>query len=322
MSGFKPPKLLRNRHLQSIFASTGPRKLLMKKRAKFLRQHSQTELMTCSDGVRMQGEYSAHASTSKGLVIMIHGWEGSTDSLYLQSAGATLFDSGFNIFRLNLRDHGPTHHLNKELFNSTRLQEVYDAINLIQHKYPHEKNYLVGFSLGGNFSLRISADAEQQGIKLNQTVAICPVINPVNTMQNLTEGSIIYHDYFRFKWANSLKKKLKHYPELDYLDDLRSLKTLESMNDHFVPLHTDYEDSHHYFKSYSLIGQRLSTIKTPCQIISSKDDPVISASDLNDICDNPNITVELTQYGGHCGYIKNYRLESWIDERLLTLLAS
>ena len=321
MPGFKPPLLLRNRHLQSIFASTGPRKLLIKKRAQRLRAHAITKLFTCSDGIRMQGEYSAHQQQAKALVIMIHGWEGSADSLYLQSAGAVLFEAGFDIFRLNLRDHGPTHHLNKELFNSTRLQEVYDAIQLIQCQHPHEKNHLVGFSLGGNFSLRACADAKQQGLKLDRTIAICPVINPANTMQNLNDGAAIYHDYFRFKWARSLKEKLKHYPELDYLDDLKNLSTLQQMNDYFVPRHTGYESSYQYLMGYSVVGDRLAGICSPCHIISSKDDPVISATDLESIGQNDNITIELTQYGGHCGYIKNYRLESWIDERLAALLS-
>lgn len=322
MSSFKPPRLLRNRHLQSIFASTGPRKLLVKRKARQLISHSQTQLLHCSDGVRMQGEYTAHQPPSKALVVMIHGWEGSSNSLYLQSAGATLLEAGFDIFRLNLRDHGPTHHLNKALFNSARLQEVYDAIALVQQKFSHPTNYLLGFSLGGNFALRACADAQGQSFELDKTIAICPVINPVNTMQNLSDGLALYHDYFRFKWAASLKKKIKHYPELDYLDDLRGLTTLQQMNEYFVPRHTHYPDSQQYLMDYAVTGDRLAGINSPCHIISSADDPVISAADLEEVCHNDHLTIELTQYGGHCGYIKNYRLESWVDERLVTLLTT
>ena len=319
MSSFKPPKLLRNPHLQSIFASTGPRKLLINKRAKRLLDHSKTQLLHCNNDIRLQGEYAAHQTPKNALVIMIHGWEGSSDSLYLKSAGATLFEAGFDIFRLNLRDHGATHHLNKELFNSARLQEVYDALALIQKKFPHQKNYLLGFSLGGNFSLRACADEHQQDFKLDQTIAICPVINPEKTMQNLQNGPTIYHNYFKQKWKKSLKKKLRHYPELGYLDQLEKMKTLQQMNNYFVPLHTEYKNSDEYFMAYSVAGNRLAGIRSPCHIISSEDDPVVLSDDLNDIDHNEHLTLELTQYGGHCGYIKNYRLESWVDDRLSTL---
>lgn len=322
MTRFTPPRLLRNRHLQSILASTGPRKLLIKQQARQLRAHSTTELLHCSDGVRLQGEYAAHQQPAKALVIMIHGWEGSSDSLYLQSAGATLFAAGFDIFRLNLRDHGPTHHLNKALFNSTLLQEVYDAIALVQSKYPHQKNYLLGFSLGGNFALRACADEDQQGFKLDHTVAICPVINPANTMQNLNDNAALYHYYFRRKWAKSLKKKLQYYPELDYSEQLRGLVTLQQMNDYFVPRHTHYKNSHQYLMGYAVTADRLASVSSPCHIISSEDDPVIAAADLEQICHNDNISIELTQYGGHCGYIKNYRLDSWVDQRLVSIFTA
>ena len=36
-------------------------------------------------------------------------------------------DQGFDVFRLNLRDHGTSHHLNPELFHSNRISEVVGA---------------------------------------------------------------------------------------------------------------------------------------------------------------------------------------------------
>ena len=64
---------------------------------------------------------------------------------------------------------------------------------------PHQKNYLAGFSLGGNFALRVAAKAPANDIKLDQVVAICPVINPDKTNRNLHDGPAVYHNYFKKK---------------------------------------------------------------------------------------------------------------------------
>ncbi len=319
---FTPHPLLRNPHLQSIFASTGPRKLLVRNRARRLLDDATTHLLHCSDGVRLQGELSMKADNHKGLVIMIHGWEGCANSLYLLSSGARLYQQGYNIFRLNLRDHGPTHHLNPQLFNSARIEEVIDAVKEIQSCFPHHKNFMAGFSLGGNFCLRVAASASEHEITLNQVVAVCPVLNPLNTMDHLSNGWFVYHDYFHYKWQSSLRKKLQYFPELGYGDVMPQLKTLKAMNDFFVPNHTAYDDTTSYLLAYSLIGDVLEPLNIPCQLITSMDDPMIHAKDLADLASNKQLSIELTRYGGHCGFIENLKLESWVDRRMVDIFDS
>ena len=67
---------------------------------------------------------------------------------------------GFEVVRLNLRDHGATHHLNRELFHSCRLPEVVGAVRALALRFPGMPLVLAGFSLGGNFMLRVAAHRE------------------------------------------------------------------------------------------------------------------------------------------------------------------
>ncbi len=317
MPSFKPNPLFRNPHVQTICASTGPRKFLVRRRARTLIEHANTYILDCGDGVRLQGEYSAAPNNQRGLVILIHGWLGCNDSLYLLSTGQHLFQAGYNVFRLNLRDHGETGHLNRELFNSTRIDEVVNAVKQIQLLFPQDKTFLCGFSLGGNFALRVAANAPQKAIQLNQVVAVCPVINPYKTNQQLNAGPVIYHRYFRNKWRRSLQQKLQHFPDYNYGTLLKKMKTLDDMNYYFVPNHTEYQHVADYLNGYGLGKDRLQALKVPCHIISSADDPVISAQDLNELPQqHSNLVIELTQYGGHCGYINGFSLSSWIDQRI------
>ena len=78
--------------------------------------------------IRHVRELRASARTA----VLVHGWEGNAESLYILSLAQQLFDLGFDVVRLNLRDHGDTHHLNRELFHSCRLPEVVGAVQRMQ----------------------------------------------------------------------------------------------------------------------------------------------------------------------------------------------
>ena len=319
MTTFQPPPLLRNAHVQSILASTRLRRLRIGTRARKLEAASQEVLVECRDGTRLLGEYAQQPDKNRGLVILIHGWEGSSKSTYMLSSGGALFEAGYNVFRLNQRDHGPSHHLNRELFNSTRITDVLGAVEWIQENFPHEHNYLAGFSLGGNFSLRVAANCKDHSIKLDQVVAVCPVLNPVNTMDALNNGWWVYEKYFIRKWKRSLRTKLKHFPELGYEQDLLTLKSLRDMNQFFVPRFTSFKDAKTYLLAYAIVGDALAHLEAPCHIIAAQDDPICGAEDLPNLAKAPNLTIESTAHGGHCGYVSNYRLDSWVDKRLLEL---
>jgi hypothetical protein len=316
---FTPPALLRNAHVQTLVSSTWPRKWFIARRAKRLSEQAEDVVLQCEDGIRLHGLYNGGTGSGSCLVILLHGWEGCAESSYQLSTACTLLEAGFDVFRLNLRDHGPSHHLNPELFNSTRLQEVIDAVVEIQRRYPRERTFLAGHSLGGNFALRIAARAPGAKLRLDQVVAVCPVLDPVRTMDALENGSPIYHRYFVHRWKRSLATKLEHFPELGYGESLLTMQTLGEMNDFFVPNYTDFEDPLSYFSAYALTGDTLANLQVPSQLITSLDDPIIPADDLEKIAPSDFLTIETTEYGGHCGFMMNWRLEGWIDRRFLEL---
>jgi predicted alpha/beta-fold hydrolase len=321
MKQFKPAKGLSNRHLQSILSSTGPRKMLEKRRSTQLLRTAEQHYITTPQGVTLHGYLSKTKTTTKGLAIILHGWEGSADSLYVLSSGQKLLDDGFDVFRLNFRDHGDTQHLNKDLFNSTRLEEVVEAVKYLCDKFGGLHNVLCGYSLGGNFCLRVANLAKTQHIALDQAIAICPLLHPPTTMDKLNTGFPVYEKYFVKKWKHSLFKKLQHHSHLDYGKTLKKLKTLDQMNEFFVIDYTNYTTTNEYFEAYSILGDGLKNLAIPTTIISSLDDPIIPANQLGNLFKSPWLSVELQQYGGHCAFIKNWKFESWSSDRISELIA-
>ncbi|MEM7360988.1 MAG: alpha/beta fold hydrolase [Pseudomonadota bacterium] len=324
---FAPPIGLANRHVQTIFSSVGPRRFRI--RSEFTRFESgQTEMiLDCHDGIRLAGVLnqspgSATGSTQrKQLAILIHGWEGSSESSYMLSMATTLLDAGIDVFRLNLRDHGDTHHLNEGIFNSTLVPEVISAIEDLQSRLDYQDYSLVGFSLGGNFCLRVAALSHEREISLTRVVAFCPALHASRSNVVLNaKSNFIYGQYFVRKWKRSLYKKLEHFPHYGYGEDLRRMKTLDEMNQELIPVYTEYSDVEAYFDAYAVTGDVLAATICPCFLHFAKDDMIIPYQDVELLADNPDLHITLTDKGGHCGFIMNWKFESWQDYRTLQLL--
>jgi predicted alpha/beta-fold hydrolase len=198
-----------------------------------------------------------------------------------------------------------------------RLDEVVNGTGEITRLFPHKKNFLAGFSLGGNFALRIGLQAPTNGIPLDKIVAICPLISPMHTTENMEKNLSIYHRYFVKKWRKSLLKKIALFPDLGFGDTLCKLNSLSSMNDYFVPNHTDYATPETYLKGYALTEERLADLSIDSHIIAAEDDPITLISDLKLLSSLPPLLrLEISQYGGHCGFLNDFRLNSWADQRL------
>jgi predicted alpha/beta-fold hydrolase len=320
--GFRPARGLGNPHLQSMLASMKLRRPLVSRRAMHLLDTAEEVLLDCGDGIRLLGEYTpATMQPARGMVVLLHGWEGSSSSLYILSCGARLHTEGYAIFRLNLRDHGPTHHLNPDIFHSCRIEETVAAVGEIARRWPSRRLMLVGFSLGGNFVLRIARRAPAAGIDVARVVAVCPVLDPVRTMAQLESGWVGYRMYFLRKWRRSLQIKQACFPQLYDFGDLRSMKTLTETTDYFVRKHTEFPDLDSYLRGYAITGDVLAGLEVPSRIITAADDPVIPSVDLPRLARSAALELIVTPGGGHCGFVQNWSLGSWVDQAILDTLA-
>lgn len=319
---FAPPAWLKNPHVQSILTSVLPRRWFVARRARALLAASRDVLVDCGDGVRLLGHHAPCPRGRGELVVLLHGWEGSAESQYVLSLASLLHASGFDIFRLNLRDHGPTHHLNPELFHSCRIAEVVGAVARIVRDFPARRHVLVGYSLGGNFALRVAARAPAAGIALAQVVAVCPVLDPAHTLECLESGSPLYRNYFVLKWRRSLLRKKRAWPDLYDLDELLEQRDLTAMTDELVRRYSGYADIGSYLGGYALTGDALARLAVPCHLLTALDDPIIPAADLARVSPSAALTVETTPLGGHCGFLDSLGGPSWADRRILGLLGA
>jgi predicted alpha/beta-fold hydrolase len=176
---------------------------------------------------------------------------------------------------------------------------------------------VVGHSLGGNFALRVAARAPGAGIDLTRVVAICPVLRPHSTMRALEEGLWVYRKYFLRRWRRSLLAKAACFPDLYDFGNLRKLPTLTATTEFFATRYAGFTDLDSYLAGYAVTGDALARLSVPTRIIAAADDPVIPIEDLADVATTSALTADVFPHGGHCAFIEDYRLRSWLDDAVL-----
>ena len=311
---FSPAIGLRSTHTQSMINSSAFRRRIVRKRSKAMLDAEQDWILDGGDGVRLLGHYSPQTGESKGLVVLFHGWEGSSRSNYIVAAGGMLYNRGFDVFRLNFRDHGESHHMNRGLFHSCRLAEVMHALQDIQQRTDAKNWALSGYSLGGNFALRVAMAAPGAGLSLRQVVAVCPVVSPSNALKAMEDNPSWYEKYFIRKWTKSIRLKQALFPDDCEYHEWHKLGNLRERTGYLATRHYEFDSLEQYFDGYSIAGDRLKKVNIATTILTSEDDMVVPVSDFVDLPDNENIELLVARYGGHCAFLKNWKMESLADD--------
>jgi len=309
---FAPPFYLRGTGIQTMLAGSGIPKL----GSTPMYANTQEVILNPFEDVKLQGFYSPQPSgQAKGLVMLLHGWEGSANSAYILKTGRFLYKNGFSIFRLNYRDHGDTQHLNPGLFYAALLDEVFGAVQQVSAYESELPFYLAGFSMGGNFSLRVARKCAESPIgNLSHVVSISPVLDPEKSTYAIDKIPLL-RIYFRKKWRRSLKKKQAYFPDLYDFKEVFALGTLMKMTEVMLEHFSDYTNAPDYFRQYSLLNNALSNITVPTTIITAKDDPIIPVDDFYQLRIHSPIILLVQDYGGHNGFVETISGKTWYEKK-------
>jgi predicted alpha/beta-fold hydrolase len=313
---FRPyaaPMLLRNGHLQTFLASSnlrtlGPNPMLAAAR---------DVILEAGDGIRLLGSHSPQrTATPKGLAILLHGWEGSIDSTYLRCTGRALYRRGYVTFRLNFRDHGRSHHLNPGIFFAARLPEIFEAVRQAARLSGALPVFLIGFSLGANFALRVALRCARDPIPgLKHVAAISPVLDPDESTSRVDRHPVIRR-YFMKKWRRSLRVKQALFPGLYDFGPILKLKTIQETTEALLKRYSEYPSARDYFQAYTLTGNALRGLPLPATLLTAADDPIIPIRDFQCLRLPSSARLLVCRHGGHNGFLEGIRLRSCYERDL------
>ena len=306
--------LLKNGLFNTLVASSPIREIQQKPLRKKLNRITSKQIFTSSNSQSIE---IFETNLYKKKVIFFPGWLGHKDSKYLIPLADLLHINNFDIIRIHPIDHGDTEHLNKDFFRATDIQTLIEAVEFIGKKYQNNEIHLIGFSLGGNIALRISACESINFLK--STVVISPVIDPEISMRAMDNTSWILKKYFVNKWRRTLRRKMRLHNISNVEESLR-YKDLEKMTEFFTKNFSPHKNVKELFAGYAITQDTINQIKNNTLIYSSVDDPCVPIKPLYRLDQTNNVKFKPQQYGGHCGFIDDFKFNSSVYEEIVSKL--
>jgi predicted alpha/beta-fold hydrolase len=263
--------------------------------------------------------------TQTAALLLVHGFEGSSESHYMLGIAAKAWRAGLNVVRLNQRNCGGTEHLTPTLYHSGLFGDVLAVAHELAAKDGLPAIWLAGYSMGGNLALNAAGHPREdsplfQGLK--GVIAVCPNINPALAVEALERPrNWFYQRHFLTSLKARMRRKATAFPGLYDLRPLDAMRSLREFDDAYTAPAGGYASAADY---YERTGARhvLGHITVPTLIITAQDDPFIpfAGFDLPAIRDNRHIRFVATRHGGHCGFLQHPRPDEdlyWAENRVV-----
>jgi len=299
---FRPHRIFAGAHAQTLAAYAWPRR----KRLRATVVNDEQRLFTVDDGVQVLAQCRWQEDRNEhGTVVIWHGMEGSTDSVYMWSTAHKAFRAGFNVIRVNYRSCGNTEHLTPTIYHggmSTDLRVVIDELihDGLKRIYP------IGFSLGGNLVLKLAG--EYGGNAPAEVIATCVVSPSVDLGASsrliCQRSNWLYHRNFVRSMKTRIRKKNLLYPELYDVTKLDQVKTILDFDELFTSRANGFADAEDYYSKASSV-RVVDQIRIPTLIIHAEDDPFIPFEPLREgsFTQNPFLLMVKTKVGGHVAFV-------------------
>ena len=307
MSPYKPPFFLFNGHLETIFPALFRR---------VTHKPFQKEKISTIDNDFLELQWLRNGSSR--VVIIQHGLEGNANRPYVLGMAKAFYDKGFDALTWSYRGCGDEMNRQLRFYHSGATDDLHTVIEHALNKYPYSEIYLVGFSLGGNMTLKYLG--ERETLPQIKKAAVFSV--PLDLESSCRKISIPSNRIYARRFLKSLKNKIRlkatTMKGLD-LAKLRDIKTILEFDDAYTaPLH-GYTNAIEYYTACSSL-YFLKDIKIPTLIVNTKNDPFLSPEcyPVKPLQDQPFVKIETPERGGHVGFtlLSNKGLY-WSEQRAL-----
>ncbi|WP_284295525.1 hydrolase [Thalassotalea loyana] len=318
VSQFKPAWWLSNAHSQTMLA-------------KYLKRKQKVPLIT-EQFPTTDGDFVELAWTSKPLandntpiVVLLHGLEGSKDSHYAKGMLSAIAEKGWHGVLMHFRGCGDEQNRFGASYHSGDTRDIHSFSRWLEQQFPTSPKALIGFSLGGNVTIKYLGEVEHSPYKAAS--AICAPLDLASCSKRISQGfSKVYENYLlnMLKQSTVAKMQAKKLPEL-CSEKVNALRSIWQFDDYVTGPINGFKNAIDYYTKSSG-KQFLAKINKPCLIIHAEDDPFLSHADIVDI-PTPlpsHIRFEVSKKGGHVGFVSGnnpFKPTFWLEQRIPAFLS-
>ncbi len=309
-SDFSPTLPFKNGHFNTMY-----RPLFMKDICSYLRKR-----ITTWDNDFIDLDFSFVGSNT--LVLLIHGLEGSSESRYMASTTKYLNKKGIDTVCFNLRGCSGEDNLLLATYHSGKTEDVEFVVNYLLNKYDYQNIIIVGFSLGGNLTLKyLGEKGDNISSKIKGGIAVSVPIDIATAEEEMDKlKNKLYMEMFFKTMKNKILEKAHKFPnynlDKDKLFKATKFRHLEHL--YTVPVFGFNSPQDYWEKASS--KPYLLKIKVPTLLINAKDDTFLSNEcyPFDEAHTSDYFFLEAPNYGGHVGFMTSFKPSEniWLEKRI------
>lgn len=256
-----------------------------------------------------------------GELILVHGLEGSSASGYARSMVHAALQRGWVTHRFNMRGCGAA--ADELAVTGYHAGQTSDLLAFLRDRRAASSlpMFVIGFSLGGNVTLKLAGELGDRAGEL--LTGVCAVSTPIDLATCVAAlgrpQNFIYQGRFLDRLKDRIRRKNRLSPDVYTLEHLPKIRTIEEFDDHYTARLFGFGTAANYFRTQSS-NQFLERIRVPALLIQSKDDPMIPFSPVFEhpaFASNPCLTLLAVEHGGHLGFLSRGKDRFWLDGTVL-----
>lgn len=266
----------------------------------------------------------AHTPKATRLAILTHGLEGSANATYVQGMARALIQAGWSVLTWNFRScsHEPNRQLRS--YHSGAIDDLETVLDHVYHSTQIDDIALLGFSLGGNLTLKLLGDHGAQidpRIRAAVTFSVpCDLASSSERLEHISNR--VYMERFLKSLRVKVREKMTRYPEAIHDHGLDQMKTFREFDGAYTaPIH-GFQSADHYWSECSCTSG-LHNITVPTLLINAQNDPFLTPScyPIEQAKHSAHFHLEQPKHGGHMGFIQFNRSGMyWSEQRAVEFL--
>ena len=242
---------------------------------------------------------------SKRLAILSHGLEGSCDAAYIQGMAKSLVAAGWDALAWNFRGCGTEPNRLLSFYHSGATEDLDAVIRHALAVHPAEQIDLIGFSLGGNLTLKYLGEPRERPAHLRRALAFSVPCDLADSARRLSEpANRLYMRRFLRSLRTKLRVKESLFPGTLDLAGLDQIADFLQFDDRFTaPLH-GFKNAEDYW-TRSSCRQFLPHIRIPTLLVNALNDPFLGEKcyPREEARESEWFSLETPGSGGHLGFI-------------------
>ena len=285
---------------------------------------SHAERLELADGDFIDLEWSG--STSARLAILSHGLEADMKTGYIRGMAAALVRRGWDVLFWNFRGCGTEPNRLLRMYHSGATEDLHAVVNHALENHPAESVDLIGFSLGGNLTIKYLGERPAAlPPRLHRAVVFSvPCDLACSSRQLASPSNRIYMDRFLVAMRAKLRAKKAMFPDQLDLTGLDRIRTFQEFDDRFTaPIH-GFRDAEDYWTRNSS-RQFIPHIAHPTLLVNAANDPFLGPGcyPREEAAAGSSFHFEEPATGGHVGFPTFGRGgEYWSETRAAEFLES